>query len=116
MKKIIAYQFLAVALFALVLFPFWGQQAAVSALAGGMSYAVPTAIAALLLSLFSQSPLMSYAGFMMAEGLKIALVIVMLMLIMYFYHTQIMWLPFIIGLFIASHIVFIVIWKLNHGE
>ena len=116
MKKIISYQLLVVALFGLVLYPIWGQEAAVSGVIGGLCYAVPTAIAVLLLSLFSQSPLLSYAGFLMAEGLKIALATVMLLLIMFFFHSQIMWLPFIIGLFLASHIVFIVFWKLNHGE
>ena len=116
MKKIISYQLLVVALFGLVLYPIGGQEAAVSGVIGGLCYAVPTAIAVLLLSLFSQSPLLSYAGFLMAEGLKIALATVMLLLIMFFFHSQIMWLPFIIGLFLASHIVFIVFWKLNHGE
>lgn len=116
MKKIISYQLLVVALFGLVLYPLWGQKAAVSGVVGGLCYAIPSIIAVLVLSLSSRSPLLSYAGFMMAEGLKIALAAVMLLLIMYFFHSQIMWLPFIIGLFLASHIVFIVFWKLNHGE
>ena len=116
MKKIISYQLLVVALFGLVLCPIWGQEAAVSGIVGGLCYAIPSTIAVLILSLSSRSPLLSYAGFMMAEGLKIALATVMLLLIMYFFHSQIMWLPFIIGLFLASHIVFIVFWKLNHGE
>ena len=116
MKKIISYQLLVVARFGLVLYPFWGQKAAVSGVVGGLCYAIPSIIAVLILSLSSRSPLLSYAGFMMAEGLKIALATVMLLLIMYFFHSQIMWLPFIICLFLASHIVFIVFWKLNHGE
>ena len=116
MKKIISYQLLVVALFGLVLYPIWGQEAAVSGIVGGLCYAIPSTIAVLILSLSSRSPLFSSAGFMLAEGLKIALATVMLLLIMYFFHSQIMWLPVIIGLFLASHIVVIVVWKLNHGE
>lgn len=116
MKKIISYQLLIVALYGLVLFLTQGQAAAYSGLAGALSYAIPNILSVLILSLFSINPVMSYVAFMMAEGLKIVLVSVMMLLIMYFYHEQIMWLQFIIGLVIASHIVFIVFWKLNHGE
>ena len=116
MKKIISYQLFVVVLYGLALFLTQGQVAAYSGLAGALSYAIPNLLAVLVLSLFSINPVMSYAAFMVAEGLKIVLASVMMLLIMYFYHTQIMWLPFIIGLVIASHIVFIVFWKLNHGE
>lgn len=116
MKKVISYQLVVIACYALGLYLVWGQLAAVSGLAGALSYAIPNMVAVLVLSLFSINPVMSYAAFMVAEGLKITLAAVMMLLIMYFFHTQIMWLPFIIGLIISSHIVFIVFWKLNHGE
>lgn len=95
---------------------FWGgERAAVSAVLGGLAYIVPTIFTVLILSIFKSFPLLAGVGFLMGEGLKIVLALIIMLLLFYFWHQRIVFLPFFAGLVAVSHLVFLISWKVQRN-
>ena len=99
---------------------FWyigGQAAGVSALLGSLCYVLPTIVTVLILSVLKSFPQFAGVGFMLGEGLKIVLALMLLVSVFYFYHQDILFVPFLLGLLAVSHFVFLISWKVQrHGK
>ncbi len=113
MIKILYLQFFAMAIVAILSGVFAGLPAFWSAVAGGMSYILPTAVAVLFLKFFRSYPKWAGAGFLIGEGLKIVLALVLMLLVFYIWHQQLVFIPFLLGLLVVSHLVFLVSWKVQ---
>lgn len=90
-----------------------GYAASVSALLGGFAYIIPTIAAVSVLSISRKLPSLAGVAFMFAEGLKTVLALILMLLLFYFYHQNIVFIPFILGMIAASHLVFLISWKVQ---
>ena len=90
-----------------------GTTAAWSALAGGLCYFLPSALTVLTLNLFRAYP--QYAGyaFILGEGLRIVLALILMVTVFAVYADTLQFLPFLFGLLATSHVVFLVFWKVK---
>ena len=90
-----------------------GTTAAWSALAGGLCYFLPSALTVLTLNLFRAYP--HYAGyaFILGEGLRIVLALILMVTVFAVYADTLQFLPFLFGLLATSHVVFLVFWKVK---
>ncbi|ASK26918.1 ATP synthase subunit I [Neisseria chenwenguii] len=84
-----------------------------SAVAGGACYLVPSAVAVLLLKLFKNNPQMQVRAFAWGEALKVMLSLLLMLLVFAFWHKQLVFLPFLFGLFCVSHLVFLVLLRVR---
>lgn len=94
-----------------------GVTALWSAIAGGFSYLIPSAFAALVLNLFRKTP--QYAGyaFILGEGLRIALALIFMTVFFMLYHKNLKFIPFFLSLLATSHVIFFIFWKAeNYGK
>lgn len=106
-------QLLVLCLVAAVFYWLRGYDWGLSAFLGGFSYVLPTAVSVLVLSVFGSFRYLAGVGFFLAEGLKIILALAFMVLLFYFYHRHLVFIPFVSGLFAASHLVFLVSWKVQ---
>ena len=113
MTRILVFQVVGLALVAMLSGVVAGLPAFWSAMAGGLSYLLPTMAAVLFLSLFKSHPHLAAKGLLIGEGLKIVLALILMLLIFYIWHQQLMFIPFILGLLVVSHMVFLVFWKVQ---
>lgn len=90
-----------------------GTTAAWSALAGGLCYFLPSALTVLILNLFRSYP--QYAGyaFIVGEGLRIVLALILMVTVFAVHADSLQFLPFLFGLLATSHVVFLVFWKVK---
>lgn len=94
-----------------------GQQSALSAMAGGLCYFLPTSATVLVLKLFGKRPEYAAISFVIGEGLRIVLALILMTTLFAFYHQSLQFLPFFFGLLAVSHTVFLVFWKVkSHGQ
>lgn len=115
MAVTICLQFVLMLLVAVVAWFWGGYPFAVSAVFGALVYVVPTVFTVLILSIFKPFPLLAGVGFLLGEGLKIVLALVMMLLLFYFWHKQIVFIPFFAGLLAVSHLVFLISWKVQRN-
>ena len=88
-----------------------------SALAGGLTYLIPTLIAVLLLRLFQGNPHVQSRMLIAGEVLKIMLSLVFMLIVFVVWHDTLAFLPFFFGLFGVSHLVFLVLLRVkNYGR
>ena len=113
MIKILIFQAIGLAVVAMFSGILAGMPAFWSAVAGGLSYLVPTAVAILFLSFLKPYPQMAAKGLLIGEGLKIVLALIIMLLVFYVWHQQLMFIPFILGLIVVSQLVFLVSWKVQ---
>lgn len=106
---IVAVQWAIVLLLTLIIVGIADIQAAFSFALGGLSYAVPTLLSVCFLSILKRySPLSS--GLMVVESLKIILTIA-LMVLVFMFCPALRFIPFFLGLLIASQFVFLLFLK-----
>ena len=106
MNKIIYAQLAALAVTVAVCALISGINGFWSALAGGLSYLLPSAVAVLLLKLFKPYPQLAGTAFLIGEGLKVVLALVFMLIVFAVWHETLQFLPFIVGLLVVSHLVF----------
>lgn len=90
-----------------------GVEAAYSALAGGASYLLPSFIMMLVLKFFKPYPKLAGYGFFLGEGLRIVLSMAIMLVVFFMWYQELHFIPFLLGLLVVSHIVFLVFWKVN---
>lgn len=105
----LAFQWAIVVFCTLIIVVFFGVQAACSFFLGALSYALPTLLMVCFLSVF-KSYRSSELFLVMAEGLKIILAVV-LMLLVFIYYPALRFLPFLLGILLASQFVFLIFLK-----
>lgn len=113
MTRTVLLQLFAVALVAVIAYFVAGYAAGVSALLGGAAYIVPTLAAVVILNFAKSFPALAGVAFVFAQSFKIVLALILLLLLFYFYHQQIVFIPFIVSMTAASHLVFLVSWKVQ---
>lgn len=117
MLKIILLQILLGAVAVGVSGMFGGSDAARSALLGGLCYLLPSIVAALILNFSRRYPELAGYGFILGEGLRIVLALILMVCVFLAYAENLMFLPFLFGLLAVSHVFFIVFWKVkSHGR
>ncbi|QEY23795.1 ATP synthase subunit I [Neisseria animalis] len=84
-----------------------------SALAGGLTYLIPTLIAVLLLKLFKNNPYLRSRMMVVGEVLKITLSLVLMLAVFAVWHDSLAFLPFFCGLLGVSHLVFLVLLRVK---
>lgn len=84
-----------------------------SAVAGGVSYLIPSSIAVLLLKLFKHNAHLRSRAFVFGEVLKVVLSLVFMLVIFAFWHQSLVFLPFFFGLLGVSHLVFLVLLRVK---
>lgn len=115
MAVTVCLQFVFMLLVAAVAWFWGGQQFAVSAVMGGLAYIIPTIFTVLILSILKPFPLLAGVGFLIGEGLKIVLALIIMLLLFYFWYQQIVFIPFFAGLVAVSHLVFLISWKVQRN-
>ena len=113
MNKIIYAQLAALAVTAAVCALISGISGFWSALAGGLSYLLPSVMAVLLLKLFKPYPHLAGTVFLIGEGLKVVLALVLMLIVFAIWHTTLQFLPFIAGLLAVSHLVFLALLRVR---
>lgn len=113
MNKILYAQSAALAATVAVFAAAGGSSSFWSALAGGLSYLLPSATAVLLLKLFRPHPQWAGKIFLLGEGLKIMLALVLMLVVFAIWHETLKFLPFISGLFVVSHLVFLALLRVR---
>ncbi|MDO5640425.1 MAG: ATP synthase subunit I [Neisseria sp.] len=114
MKRILLLQSAALALAALVSLFFSGINGLWSAVAGGLCYLLPSATAVLLLRIFRPYPQMAAKGFLLGESLKVTLSLVLMLAVFVVWHETLVFIPFLLGLFAVSHLVFLAFLRVQH--
>ncbi|EGV36839.1 ATP synthase subunit I [Neisseria weaveri] len=107
MKKIVWLQFAALLMTAAVCSMFAGYNGFQSALLGGFAYLIPSLATVLLLKIFKPYPHLAGKVFLLGEGLKVVLSLVFMLVIFYFFHETLAFIPFLLGLLAVSHLVFL---------
>ena len=93
-----------------LLFQSW--QISVSILLGGLSYIVPTGIALLVLNFLRSYPSMAGKGFLLSEGLKIVLALVLMALSVLLYDA-LNFLAYLLALLAVSHLAFLLSFRIK---
>ena len=115
MAKVLYLQFAALAAVTLLS---WAANADIaaawSAAAGGLSYFLPSVVTVLFLNIFRNTP--QYAGyaFIVGEGLRVVLALVLMVLVFALFHRNLQFLPFLFGLLAVSHVIFFIFWKAKY--
>ena len=114
MAKILYLQFAALLAVVLASGLAAGSSAAWSAAAGGASFFFPSVVTVLFLNLFRRAP--QYAGyaFIVGEGLRIVLALVLMVAFFALYHQELRFIPFLLGLLATSHVIFFIFWKAKY--
>jgi ATP synthase protein I len=111
MKRAVLYQFAATLLVTLAAAGIAGQQAALSALAGGLSSLLPNLLFALRLGLVINRPGASYpVNFFIGEFVKIAATIGILAIVIRSW-PEVHWPSLLLGLAVVLHASFFAFWK-----
>lgn len=113
MNKILYVQMAALATIAVLCAAISGISGFWSALAGGLSYLLPSAVTVLLLKLFKPYPHLAGKIFLLGEGLKVTLALVLMIAIFAVWHETLKFLPYIAGLFVVSHLVFLALLRVR---
>ncbi|OSI15161.1 ATP synthase subunit I [Neisseria dumasiana] len=113
MNKILYVQLAALAIIAFVCAVVSGESGFWSALAGGLNYLLPSAAAVLLLKLFKPYPHLAGKIFLFGEGLKVMLALVLMIVTFAIWHETLKFLPYIAGLFVVSHLVFLALLRVR---
>lgn len=113
MNKIVYAQFAALAVTAALCALVGGSSGFWSALAGGLSYLLPSTAAVLLLKIFRPYPQWAGKIFLLGEGLKVMLALVLMLVVFAIWHETLKFLPFIAGLFVVSHLVFLALLRVR---
>ncbi|MBF0803095.1 MULTISPECIES: ATP synthase subunit I [Neisseria] len=117
MNQIVYAQLSALAAVAVLCALIGGSGGFWSALAGGLSYLLPSAVAVLLLKIFRLYPQWAGKIFLLGEGLKVMLALVLMLIVFTIWHETLQFLPFIAGLFVVSHLVFLALLRVgNYGR
>jgi ATP synthase protein I len=116
MRKVLFFQLLMLILIVILAGVVGGMAAAISALLGGLSYLLPSAVMGLVVWLiqgqekgFKQAQI----GFIIGQSLKIFLALLMLGASVLCY-SGLMGIWFMIGLICVSKFIYLVIWKFGH--
>ncbi|MDO4641863.1 MAG: ATP synthase subunit I [Neisseria sp.] len=113
MGKILLLQS-AVLLLATILSGISGRPPVVwSVLAGGLCYFIPSSITVLILRLLNPYPQFAGYGFLVGEGLRIVLALLMMVSVFAIWHQTLVFIPFLLGLLAVSHVVFLIFWKVQ---
>lgn len=107
MTKILGWQLAALAAVSALSGLIEGWIAFWSAVAGGICYLVPSAVTVLILKFLKPYPELAGKGFIVGEFLKIALSVVMMLFVFALWHENLNFIPFLLGLLIVSHVVFL---------
>lgn len=107
----VAFQWAVVLLLTLMIAGFANVQAAFSFALGGLSYALPTLLSVCFLSVLQRYSSLSL-GFAIVEGLKIILATLLMVLVFVFY-PALQFIPFFMGLLVASQFVFLLFLKVH---
>lgn len=84
-----------------------GQSGFWSALAGAITYLIPSSVAVLLLKLVKNNPYLQSRAFIFGEVLKVVLSLVLMLVIFAIWHESLVFFPFFFGLLGVSHLVFL---------
>ena len=114
MTKILILQLAALAVVALLCLLVSGLPAFWSAWLVGLCYLLPSAAAVLLLRLFKPHPAWAGKGFLLGEGLKVMLSLVLMLVVFAIWHETLVFIPFLLGLFTVSHLVFLAFLRVQH--
>ena len=114
MTKILILQLAGLAVVALLCLLVSGLPAFWSAWLGGLCYLLPSAAAVLLLRLFKPHPAWAGKGFLLGEGLKVMLSLVLMLVVFAIWHETLVFIPFLLGLFTVSHLVFLAFLRVQH--
>ena len=108
MVRVLYLQFSALVAVTLLCALASGASGAWSAAAGGLSYFVP--------SLVTVRNMPQYAGyaFLVGEGLRIVLALLLMLAVFAFFHRSLKFLPFLFGLLAVSQVIFFVFWKAKY--
>lgn len=114
MVRVLYLQFSALVAVTLLCALASGVSGAWSAAAGGLSYFVPSLVTVLFLNIFRNMP--QYAGyaFLIGEGLRIVLTLLLMLAVFAFFHRSLKFLPFLFGLLAVSQVIFFVFWKAKY--
>lgn len=110
MLKLVILQVIIILVLSSVAYSLIGVNDAYSLILGGLCYIIPTSLMVLFLRFLRPYLALAGAGFLISESLKIVLAVV-LMVGVVTYYPALQFLPFIFGLFAASHIVFLLFLK-----
>lgn len=113
MFALVGLQVLTSLLLMLIAGIFFGIQAAYSLGLGAACYIVPTVAAVLFLRFLKPYPALAGMGFIVSEGLKIVLALILLVAVVVMY-KPLQFLPFFVGLLAVSHLVFLLFLKVHH--
>lgn len=113
MNKILYAQLAALAIVSAVCAAIGGKSGFWSAVAGGSSYLLPSAATVLLLKLFKPYPHWAGKIFLLGEGLKVMLALVLMITVFAVWHETLKFLPYISGLFVVSHLVFLALLRVR---
>lgn len=113
MGKILLLQVLALLVTAAFSGLVGGHSALFSAFAGGLCYLLPSSVTVLVLRLLKPYPQFAGYGFLLGEGLRIALALIMMLVVFVQWHQTLSFIPFLLGLLAVSHVVFFVFWKVQ---
>lgn len=91
---------------------FFGVQAALSMVLGGLSYILPTLIAVLILKFLRPYSVLAGSVFIAAEILKIVLALIFMVSVFWLYPSM-QFIPYFIGLLAVSHLVFLFFLKVH---
>ncbi|XXQ67956.1 ATP synthase subunit I [Neisseriaceae bacterium B1] len=112
MFALVRLQVLTSLLLMLIAGIFFGVQAAYSLGLGAACYVIPTALAVIFLKFLKPYPAMVGMGFIVSEGLKIVLALILLVAVVILYKS-LQFLPFFVGLLAVSHLVFLFFLKVH---
>ena len=98
----------AIVLSILTLLAYWivGKQSSLSVLLGGLSYALPTALALGVMRILKPYPEMAGIAFIGSASLKIVLALI-LMVSTFIFYPELHFVSFFVGLLAVSHFVFL---------
>ncbi|MDO5073998.1 MAG: ATP synthase subunit I [Neisseria animaloris] len=117
MNKILYIQLSALSVTSVICTLVSGIKGFLSSWAGGLCYLLPSAVAVLLLSFLKRYPQVAAKAFLFVESLKVVLSLVLMLIVFYFWHASLTFIPFLAGLFAVSHLVFLALLRVrNYGR
>lgn len=113
MQNLLLWQVIILVFISVLSFFCCGVAGFLSAIAGGISYLLPSVMMVLLLKILKFYPRLMVAGFFIGEGLKVMLSLALMLIIFFIWHKTLVFLPFLLGLCAVSYSVFLVFLRVD---
>lgn len=113
MKKILVAQMTILVIITVLSQIGAGTAGGISALLGGLTYLIPSIISVLILKFFESNPALRSKAFIFGEILKVILSLVLMLTVFAVWHQSLIFIPFLLGLFGVSHLVFLVLLRVR---